>query len=130
MKCAIIKKIYFFPPNFFLISFQSQTKLDKEGSKGLTSIINSLIDNSDSLEFREPVDFKGKGKKYFFHSLKNILALGLIDYPQIVKHPIDLGSVKKNFRSNKYKFVEEVLNDLQLVWDNCKLYNAEGSVFL
>ena len=41
---------------------------------------------------------------------------------------MDLGSVKKNFRANKYKYVEEVLNDLQLVWDNCKLYNAEGSV--
>jgi len=54
--------------------------------------------------------------------------LGLVDYPQIVKHPMDLGTVKKNFRANKYKLVEEVLNDLQLVWDNCKLYNAEGSV--
>jgi len=123
-------KTYFFPPNFFLIHFQSQTKLDKEGSKGLTSIINSLIDNSDSLDFREPVDFKGKRKNYFIHHSFLFIALGLIDYPQIVKHPMDLGSVKKNFRSNKYKFVEEVLNDLQLIWDNCKLYNAEGSVFL
>lgn len=41
---------------------------------------------------------------------------------------MDLGTVKKNFRANKYKFVEEVLNDLQLVWDNCKTYNFEGSV--
>lgn len=55
------------------------------------------------------------------------LALGLIDYPQIIKHPMDLGSVKKNFKNLKYKFSEEVLNDLQLIWDNCKTYNSEGS---
>lgn len=54
--------------------------------------------------------------------------MGLYDYPQIIKNPMDLSTVKKNLKSNKYKFVEEVLHDLQLIWDNCKLYNAEGSV--
>ena len=40
---------------------------------------------------------------------------------------MDLGTVKKNLRNNKYKYVEECLNDIQLIWDNCKLYNSEGS---
>lgn len=40
---------------------------------------------------------------------------------------MDLGTVKKNFKNMKYKYTEEVLNDLQLIWDNCKLYNSEGS---
>ena len=41
---------------------------------------------------------------------------------------MDLGTVKKYIKANKYKYLEEILNDLQLIWDNCKLYNTEGSV--
>ena len=40
---------------------------------------------------------------------------------------MDLGTVRKNLRNNKYKMVEDSLNDLQLIWDNCKKYNSEGS---
>ena len=54
--------------------------------------------------------------------------LGLTDYYDIIKTPMDLGTVKKNLKANKYKFVEDCLNDIQLIWDNCKQYNAEGSV--
>ena len=56
------------------------------------------------------------------------VAFGLLDYPQIIKKPMDLDTVKKNLKNNKYKLVEDVLNDMQLIWDNCKTYNAEGSV--
>ena len=55
--------------------------------------------------------------------------MGLFDYPQIIKTPMDLGTVKKNLKNNKYKYVEEAIQDIQLVWDNCKKYNAEGSVY-
>ena len=41
---------------------------------------------------------------------------------------MDLGTVKKNIKNGVYKTVEEVIMDLQLIWDNCKTYNAEGSV--
>jgi Transcription factor involved in chromatin remodeling, contains bromodomain len=54
--------------------------------------------------------------------------LGLADYFDIIKNPMDLGTVRKNLKANKYKYVEEVLADIQLIWDNCKTYNAEGSV--
>jgi hypothetical protein len=40
---------------------------------------------------------------------------------------MDLGTVKKNLRNNKYKLLEECLNEMQLIWDNCKKYNSEGS---
>lgn len=65
----------------------------------------------------------------FLKKIKKKLALGLIDYPQIIKTPMDLGTVKKNLKNNKYKYVEETIQDIQLVWDNCKKYNAEGSVY-
>ena len=53
--------------------------------------------------------------------------MGLTDYPLIVKNPMDLGSVKKKLVNSKYQFVEEALDDIQLVWDNCKIYNQAGS---
>jgi len=37
------------------------------------------MENPDSAEFRVPVDYK---------------ALKILDYPDIVKHPMDLGTVK------------------------------------
>ena len=43
---------------------------------------------------------------------------------------MDLGTVKKNLKNNKYKYIEDCLNDIQLIWDNCKIYNFEGSVHL
>jgi len=93
-------------------SGNSQTPIGKEESKKLNTIVQSLIDNNDSVEFRQPVDIDG---------------LGLHDYREIIKIPMDLGTAKKNLKANKYKFVEEVVVDVNLVWENCKTYNAQGS---
>ena len=54
--------------------------------------------------------------------------MNLNDYPTIVKNPMDLGTVERRLKNEKYKFVEEFLDDVQLIWDNCKLYNLAGSV--
>ena len=54
--------------------------------------------------------------------------LGLTDYTFIIKTPMDLGSINNKLRDDKYRFVEEYLDDVQLVWDNCKAYNAPGTV--
>lgn len=51
-----------------------------------------------------------------------------MDYPNVVKYPMDLGTVKENVKNSTYQHVEECLDDIQLIWDNCKSYNAEGSV--
>lgn len=55
-------------------------------------------------------------------------ALGLTDYTFIIKNPMDLGSVSEKLRTDKYRFVEEALDDLQLIWDNCKSYNHPDTV--
>ena len=38
--------------------------------------------------------------------------MGLLDYPQIVKNPMDLGTIKENIMSGKYSTYEEVFNDI------------------
>lgn len=44
-----------------------------------------------------------------------------------MKRPTDLNLIRRQNNEGKYKFVEEILDDIQLCWDNCKLYNAIDS---
>lgn len=67
------------------------------------------------------------------------------DYRNIVKHPMDLGTIMTNISRGVYKtkveslpksdtsncmpmdlIILEILKDLELVWHNCLLYNREG----
>ena len=87
--------------------------LNKEEEQKLKTIIESIEKEPMSFEFLNPVDTVG---------------LGLHDYFDIVLHPMDLASVKKKLLNNIiYIYVQEVLDDIQLIWTNCKVYNMEGS---
>jgi hypothetical protein len=55
--------------------------------------------------------------------------LGLFDYPQIVKKPMDLGHIKRKIEKGEYATLHDAAQDVRLVWDNCKAYNADGSDF-
>lgn len=41
---------------------------------------------------------------------------------------MDLNTISRKLRDEKYRTVENVLDDIQLIFDNCKVYNAPGSV--
>ncbi len=41
---------------------------------------------------------------------------------------MDLGTCRNNLKASLYKTVEDCLSDIQLIWDNCKLFNHESSV--
>jgi len=90
----------------------SETLLNKDHHKKLSDIINHLWERPESSEFRQPVDY---------------VALKLNDYPIIIKKPMDLAKVKKNLKGGNYKSVEDCLEDIQLIWTNCKTYNADFS---
>ncbi len=53
--------------------------------------------------------------------------MGLTDYLNIVKYPMDLSTVSKKFKEDRYSKIEDVLDDIQLIWDNCKTYNPDNS---
>lgn len=42
-----------------------------------------------------------------------------------MKKPIDLNYVRRQYNEGKYKFVEEVLDEIQLVWENVFLYGKK-----
>lgn len=41
---------------------------------------------------------------------------------------MDLNTVKRNLNNGNYGEVEGCLADIQLIWDNCKLYNSKETV--
>lgn len=46
----------------------------------------------------------------------------------IIKHPMDISTIKKKLKTNKYTSHSEVTADLMLIWENCRTYNQIGSV--
>lgn len=66
----------------------------------------------DAEPFLAPVDFK---------------ELGLLDYPKVVRNPMDLSTLTSHCETGRYRNPREFFADLQLIWDNCKLYNKEDS---
>lgn len=53
--------------------------------------------------------------------------MGLGDYKKIVKKPIDLNQIRRQNNESRYKTIEEALDDIELCWENCKLYNHASS---
>ena len=96
--------------------------ISRDDQNKLKIIFDALESDQQAYDFLEPVDYVGQ--------IYNKIALGLDDYPSIVKNPMDISTIKKNLKNIKYNTLQEVLNDIQLIWDNCKLYNMEGSVFI
>ena len=74
----------------------------------LTKILQMILKLEEAYEFLEPVDYV----KY-----------KIPDYPEIIKYPIDLGTINEKLKNNSYETIQEFLNDVQLVWDNCHMYN-------
>ena len=56
------------------------------------------------------------------------MELQLPDYFQVITNPMDLGTIKKRLENGCYHAMEEFESDVNLVFDNAMLYNAEGSV--
>jgi hypothetical protein len=84
----------------------------KEDFPEMNKILLSIMSSRESFAFLEPIDWKG---------------MGLVDYPDIVKKPMDLGTIKNKIETKEYESAEEISNDIRLVWTNCMLYNPKGS---
>ena len=47
------------------------------------------------------------------------------DYYDVIKNPMDLGTMLRNVKSGRYKSKAQFMRDLDLIWDNCLTYNSE-----
>ncbi|GBF62294.1 transcriptional activator [Trichophyton mentagrophytes] len=52
------------------------------------------------------------------------------DYVNIIKRPMDLGTMTKKLKAIQYKSKQEFVDDLNLIWANCLKYNANPEHFL
>ncbi|XP_076952789.1 uncharacterized protein LOC143626667 [Bidens hawaiensis] len=61
----------------------------------------------------------------------NPVALGIPDYFDVVKTPMDFGTICSNLESGiKYMNSEDVYKDVQFIWENCYKYNNKGDYIL
>ncbi|EGZ28621.1 hypothetical protein PHYSODRAFT_537316 [Phytophthora sojae] len=86
--------------------------MDPESKKKCTDVVEHFFKLESCEPFRERVNWE---------------EWGLYDYLQVVKEPMDLGTIRSKLGKNEYKKPAEFARDMRLVWDNCKLYNQDGS---
>ena len=110
------------------IVFQDYQK-DSKAFKACESVLRFIKSNAKSAPFLEPVDTVG---------------LGLDDYNEIIKHPMDLKTLEENLKAGVYSrkvlqeksmgqaspvkklLTGEFMTDLFRIFDNAMLYNPKG----
>ncbi|CAK9134108.1 unnamed protein product [Ilex paraguariensis] len=63
---------------------------------------------------------------WVFNEPVNAHDLGLHDYHDIIKHPMDLGTIKTRLAQNWYKSPREFAEDVRLTFHNAMTYNPKG----
>jgi hypothetical protein len=89
-----------------------KNKIEDEEKKKLQKIFEIIQKDQKAEEFLKPVDYIG---------------LNLLDYPKIISHPMDLGTVRINLENGEYETFQDLMSDLNLIWRNCRTYNIPGS---
>jgi len=85
--------------------------IKEEDKKIITDIINYIKKDPKSYPFLYPVDVEA-------HS----------DYLRIIQNkPMDIFTIEKKLSRNEYALVQDVYNDIKLIWYNCRIYNYENS---
>ena len=65
---------------------------------------------------------------WVFNAPVDPVELGLPDYFDIIKKPMDLGTVSKKLDNGMYHFIEDFAAEVNLTFDNAITYNEDGSV--
>ncbi|KAL6658319.1 hypothetical protein ACP70R_003905 [Stipagrostis hirtigluma subsp. patula] len=90
------------------VDFMNTTKIRLCGK-----ILNKLLDHKLSLLFRVPVD---------------PVQYGIPDYFDVIRNPMDLGTVKKKLTNKQYVSPDEFAADVRLTFSNAMTYNPPGNV--
>ncbi|CAA2993867.1 transcription factor GTE8 [Olea europaea subsp. europaea] len=80
--------------------------------KNCESLLNKLMSHRFGWVFSSPVD---------------VVKLNLPDYFNVIKNPMDLGTIKSKLASGKYASPLDFLADVRLTFTNAKTYNPPGN---
>ncbi|RAH85687.1 Bromodomain-containing protein [Aspergillus japonicus CBS 114.51] len=83
--------------------------ITKVQHKFLLKSITSLKRMHDSRFYREPVD---------------PIKLNIPHYPQIIKQPMDLGTIERKLKLNEYRSAQAVIDDFRLMCQNSLTFNG------
>ncbi|XP_034739967.1 bromodomain-containing protein 4-like isoform X3 [Etheostoma cragini] len=72
---------------------------------------------------REMLSKKHVAYAWPFYKPVDAKALGLHDYHDIIKHPMDLSNIKKKLDNRQYRDAQEFAADVRLMFSNCYKYN-------
>lgn len=102
----------------------------KLGDAELRDLLTEVCKGRDEREeFLESIDrIITELKNYTEHStafLSKVSKRDAPDYYDVIKHPMDLGTMQKKVKSGQYKSKKQFAHDLNLIWDNCLLYNSD-----
>ena len=75
-------------------------------------VLKKLTEQENAWIFMQPVD---------------PVELNLPDYFDLIKNPMDLGTIKKRLENSNYKAVSEFVADIRLTFGNAIAYNGDGS---
>ena len=95
----------------FIEKKSSLSQITEEDYKIIKEIIELIKKDPRSQEFQNPVDLKE-----------------VHDYLRIINYnPMDLSTIEKKLMKKEYSLVQDVINDIKLIWYNCRIYNLENS---
>ncbi|KAH9858772.1 histone acetyltransferase GCN5 [Lenzites betulinus] len=61
--------------------------------------------------------------------LQPVNAQEVADYYEVITHPMDLSTMEHKLDNNQYPDVDAFIDDAQLIFDNCRMYNPEETVY-
>jgi bromodomain-containing factor 1 len=83
--------------------------MTRDQQKYCSAIMRNLKKHRDAAPFLNPVDY---------------VKLNVLDYPDIVKQPMDLMMVDRKLNASEYASVDEFVADVRLIFNNCFKYNG------
>jgi len=87
-------------------------ELRKAEFSDLRKLLDKFMQQQEVAPFLEPVDWE---------------TLGLPEYPEIIREPMDLGTIRSKLLTGRYKEPDDFAKDMRLVWENAKTFNEAGS---
>jgi bromodomain-containing factor 1 len=87
-------------------------KLSDEETNKCYGYLQQLKKNPSAWPFLEPV---------------NPVKLGIPDYFEVIKEPMDLSTVEKNLKMYQYSTMNQFHADINRIWFNSYRYNQKGS---
>ena len=140
------------PRKCYLVKIENETKIPLTNEeirifkKEHEDIYKYLVDEKEREKLKENADksllyfgawekqakklinmlWKVKGA-YLFHKPVDPIELGIPDYLQIIKNPMDFSTIKRKLSNNLYTNFKQFTEDIALVFDNCYMYNGANS---